>query len=128
VLDSLPSWHASDVEPREPADTPLEAPASLDHDVGFGTSHLHNTLHGPALPDDPPSAIYDDFGGALAMEDEVTDLDARDSMDVEDAPASRWSDVFIAPVVHEEEGGIKFASNDAKEDAGACTLHPGRPI
>jgi hypothetical protein len=56
---------------------PLDVPAFVDHDFDFRSVRADTTLHGPALPDDPPDAIYDDFSGALAMEDEVPD--ARDS-------------------------------------------------
>jgi hypothetical protein len=120
LFDSLPPPDAVDAEPLESMHIPLDVPAFVDHDFGFGSVRTDTTLHGPALPDDPPDAIYDDFSGALAMEDEVPD--ARDSMDIEDAPALRWNEVLTTHTVHEQDGGPKLVSSDAKDtqDAGAC--------
>jgi hypothetical protein len=122
VLDALPNPRASNVGPLESNDIPLDASASLDYDsndIGTYEDVTPRALHGPALPDDPSSAIYDDFSGALAMEDGVADT--CDSMDAEDAPALHWNEVFTAPSVHEEEFDVHSAPSSADEanNAGA---------
>jgi hypothetical protein len=43
-------------------------------------------------------------------------------MDIEDAPALRWSEIFTTHTVHEQDGGPQLVSSDVNDtqDAGAC--------
>jgi hypothetical protein len=67
AFNALPSEPTAPADSTEPQDAygakgPVYAACSLEND----THRLH-TVHGPALNDDPPDMLYDDFSGSIAQ-------------------------------------------------------------